>query len=142
MGKKIVWEDNTLKKYMPAIVSVVFALLVWLLPRKKKTITAYGVASGSEITPNRAAMLAEVLFDAMKSYGTDEKAIAGVYDELYRYDKAILQVHEAFGLQSYNSIGTAPALFGVKLNLRQWLKRELNDKQFANWEMLYNKAIK
>lgn len=120
---------------------VVLVGLIWKIKKavqKNKSITTYGIKGNGEITETRAKQLAETLFDAMKRYGTDEETIFAVYDELAQYDKAILQVHEAFGLNRY-AFGASDYL-GVKLNLRQWLKKELSAKEFANWELLYLEA--
>ena len=121
---------------------VVLISAIWKIRRalmQNKSVTAYGLNGEGEISAARAKILAEKLFDAMRMYGTDEKAIAAVYDELSQYRRAVLQVHEAFGLNRY-LLGAADYL-GVKLNLRQWLKKELSAKEYALWDLLYNEAV-
>ena len=124
------------------VVFVVLVSIIWKIRRtikQKESVTAYGIKGDGEITESRAKVLAEKLFDAMRKLGTDEETIFSVYDELAQYDKAILQVHEAFGLNSY-ALGQYDWV-GVKLNLRQWLKKELSAKEFAQWELLYDEAV-
>lgn len=140
MNAKRLLQDNTLKKILLAVVLVVCSLGLYLFTRKHKKITVYGLAGDGEITETRAQYLAEVLFDAMKSAGTDEKKISEVHDELAKHGRAILQVHEAFGLQRYAFIGSD--YLGTKLNLNQWLQKELSAKQYAQWQALYERATK
>lgn len=125
-----------------AAICIALLLLTWKIKQKvkqKQSVTAYGIKGDGEITEARAKMLAESLYLAMKLPATDEATIEKVYDELCNHEKAVLQVHEAFGLVSYALWGYG-GLLGVKLNLRQWLKRELSTKEFAKWELLYNNA--
>lgn len=106
--------------------------------KNKETKTAIGIKGDAEITQARASILAESLFDAMCNIGTNEKEIAVVYEELSKHSKAVLQVHEAFGLKRYSLNGSD--VLGVKCNLRQWLQKELSAREFAKWDYLYRKA--
>lgn len=127
-------------KQIIAVILLVASLLIYHITRKRaKKVTTYGIKGDGELSEARAQLLAEKLFDAMKTYGTDEKSVSEVLDELSKYKTAILQVHEAFGLNRY-ALGCSDVL-GVKLNLRQWLQKELSRKEFAEWEYLYNNAV-
>lgn len=137
--KKRLLQDNTLK-IISAVVLAALAVVLYLFTSKRKKVTTYGVKTSGEITEAQAQYMAEVLFDAMKSIGTDEKAIDEVFNEISSYKRAVLQVHEAFGLQRYCLVGSD--IIGVKLNLKQWLKQELSAKEFAKWEILYETAVK
>ncbi len=118
------------------IVSIVWRIRQAI--KNKETKTAIGIKGDAEITQSRANILAETLFDAMCKMGTNEKEIAIIHDELAKHSKAILQVHEAFGLKRYTLYGSD--VLGVKCNLRQWLQKELSAREFAKWDYLYNKA--
>lgn len=137
--KKRLLQDNTLK-IISAVVLAALAVVLYLFTSKRKKVTTYGVKTSGEITEAQAQYVAEILFDAMKSIGTDEKAIDEVFNEISSYKRAVLQVHEAFGLQRYCLVGSD--IIGVKLNLKQWLKQELSAKEFAKWEVLYETAVK
>lgn len=137
--KKRLLQDNTLK-IISAVVLAALAVVLYLFTSKRKKVTTYGVKTSGEITEAQAQYMAEVLFDAMKSIGTDEKAIDEVFNEISSYKRAVLQVHEAFGMQRYCLVGSD--IIGVKLNLKQWLKQELSAKEFAKWEVLYETAVK
>lgn len=137
--KKRLLQDNTLK-IISAVVLAALAVVLYLFTSKRKKVTTYGVKTSGEITEAQAQYMAEVLFDAMKSIGTDEKAIDEVFNEISSYKRAVLQVHEAFGLQRYCLVGSD--IIGIKLNLKQWLKQELSAKEFAKWEVLYETAVK
>lgn len=139
--KKILSAPSVQFGFGMAIFAVLIAA-IWKIRKavmQNKSVTAYGIKGDAEITQARAQILAEKLWDAMRKYGTDEDAIAAVYDELSQYRRAVLQVHEAFGLNRY-ALGAADYL-GVKLNLRQWLKKELSAKEYALWDLLYNEAV-
>ena len=114
--KKRLLQDNTLK-IISAVVLAALAVVLYLFTSKRKKVTTYGVKTSGEITEAQAQYMAEVLFDAMKSIGTDEKAIDEVFNEISSYKRAVLQVHEAFGLQRYCLVGSD--IIGVKLNLKQ-----------------------
>ena len=133
---------NTLKKIVVAVVCALAA--AWLYRLKLQLLTAagelYGVKGKGELTEAEAQFLAERLFDAMSNYGTDEKTINEVFAELCKHNRAILQVHEAFGLQRY-CLG-ASDIIGIKKNLNQWLKSELSAKEYAKWQTLYESALK
>ncbi len=122
-----------------------FAVLIGLIwkirnaVKRSKSVTAYGIKGDGEISAERAHLLAEKLFNAMARFGTDEDEIFAIYDELTKYKKAVLQVHEAFGLKGYAI--DSYASIGVKCNLRQWLKKELSAKEYALWDVLYNEAV-
>ena len=121
------------------IVGIAFvALRIRQAIKNKETRTAIGIKGDAEITQARASILAETLFDAMGNMGTNEREITLVHDELAKHSKAILQVHEAFGLKRYSLYGSD--VLGVKCNLRQWLQKELSAREFAKWDYLYNKA--
>lgn len=137
--KNRLYQDNTLKIISAVVFAAVALSLYWLTSRKKK-ITTYGVKGNGEITESQAQYLAERLFDAMKTYGTDEEVINEVFAELCQHKRAILQVHEAFGLQRYCLIGSD--IVGVKMNLNQWLKKELSAKEYAKWQVMYETATK
>lgn len=137
--KKRLYVDNTLKIIF-AVVLAALAVVLYLFTSKRKKVTTYGVKTSGEITEAQAQYIAEILFDAMKSIGTDEKAIDKVFNEISSYKRAVLQVHEAFGLQRYCLVGSD--IIGIKLNLKQWLKQELSAKEFAKWEVLYETAVK
>lgn len=137
--KKRLLQDNTLK-IISAVVLAALAVVLYLFTSKRKKVTTYGVKTSGEITEAQAQYMAEVLFDAMKSIGTDEKAIDEVFNEISSHKRAVLQVHEAFGLQRYCLVGSD--IIGIKLNLKQWLKQELSAKEFAKWEVLYETAVK
>ena len=137
--KKRLLQDNTLK-IISAVVLAALAVVLYLFTSKRKKVTTYGVKTSGEITEAQAQYMAEILFDAMKSIGTDEKAIDEVFNEISSHKRAVLQVHEAFGLQRYCLVGSD--IIGVKLNLKQWLKQELSAKEFAKWEVLYETAVK
>ena len=124
-----------------AAICVSLLVLVWKIKRtikQNKSVTAYGIKGDGEISESRAKLLSEKLFQAMAGWGTDEDAIAQISDELCAHEKAILQVHEAFGLVPYAIAGYD--WLGVKCNLRQWLKKELSAKEFAKWDLLYTNA--
>lgn len=124
-----------------AAICVSLVVLVWKIKRtikQNKSVTTYGIKGDGEISEARANLLAEKLCQAMAGWGTDEDAIALVYDELCAHEKAILQVHEAFGLVPYAIVGYD--WLGVKCNLRQWLKKELSAKEYAKWDLLYTSA--
>lgn len=131
---------NTLKKIAVAVVCALAAAWLYVLTHKGKKITTYGVKGKGELTEAEAQFLAERLFDAMSNYGTDEKTIDEVFAELCKHNRAILQVHEAFGLQRY-CLG-ASDIIGIKKNLHQWLKSELSAKEYAKWQTLYESALK
>lgn len=137
--KKRLLQDNTLK-IISAVVLAALAVVLYLFTSKRKKVTTYGVKTSGEITEAQAQYMAEVLFDAMKTIGTDEKAIDEVFNEISSHKRAVLQVHEAFGLQRYCLVGSD--IIGIKLNLKQWLKQELSAKEFAKWEVLYETAVK
>lgn len=127
-------------KQITAVILLLASLLIYYITRKRaKKVTTYGLNGDGELSEARAQLLAEKLFDAMKTLGTDEKSIAEVLDELRKYKTAILQVHEAFGFNRY-ALGCSDVL-GVKLNLRQWLEKELSRKEYAEWEYLYDIAV-
>ena len=125
-----------------AAICVSILLIGWKIKRtikQNQSVTAYGIKGDAEITESRAQLLAEKLFNSMARFGTDEDTIFEIYDELTKYKKAVLQVHEAFGLKGYAI--DSYASIGVKCNLRQWLKKELSAKEYALWDELYNIAI-
>lgn len=136
--KKIV-KDNTLKKIIPAVLLAVGCWVFYLLKNKKNAQSTYGIKGDAELTEARAQCLAEIMLEAMGKYGTNEKKVAEVYDELCKYDKAVLQVHEAFGTKKY--LFGYNDIIGPKLNMRQWLENELSRKLFAQWNELYKKAL-
>lgn len=138
--KKRLLQDNTLKNIIVTVVCAVIAVVLYMFTSKRKKVTTYGVKTSGEITEAQAQYMAEKLFDAMKTVGTDEKAIEEVFEQISGYKRAILQVHEAFGLQRYCLVGSD--IVGVKLNLNQWLKQELSTKEYAKWEILYESAVK
>ena len=140
MKKKRLLQDNTLKNIFVAVVLAAVAVLLYWFTNKRKKITTYGVKGNGEISEAQAQYLAERLFDGMKNIGTDEDVINEVFEELSKHKRAVLQVHEAFGLQRYCLVGSD--IIGIKLNLNQWLKKELSDKEYAKWQMLYESATK
>ncbi len=140
MKTKRLYKDNTLKSIFVALFCALVAVALYLFTSKRKKITTYGVKGNGEITEAQAQYLAERLFDSMKSAGTDEETIDEVFVELSAHKRAILQVHEAFGLQRYCLIGSD--IIGIKLNLNQWLQKELSAKEFAKWQLLYESAVK
>ena len=138
MKKKLI--KSSIVKIIVAVVCAVVAYMLFLLTRKNKATTNYGIVKGGELTQAQAQYFAEQLHDAMKLPGTDEKAIEEVFNEICGHKLAILQVHEAFGGKRYSVWGKS--LIGIKLNLNQWLKEELSSKEYAKWQILYESAVK
>ena len=142
MFRKFLLKNKT---FWIALFSCVAAVVLYIYSRyrnkllKEHNATTYGLKGDAEITAEQASYYAEKLFFAMSRFGTDEDTIKEVLIELRNHKKAILQVHEAFGLCRY-ALGASDVL-GVKLNLNQWLKRELSRKEFAEWDILYKDAL-
>ncbi|MFL0146518.1 hypothetical protein [Tenacibaculum maritimum] len=83
----------------------------------------------SNISDNEAALLADTLYVAMGSLGTDFDAIYRVFESINKED--YYKIHNKFGDRGYiDFIGVGiDILFPKLLNLKQWLDSELSNKQ-------------
>jgi hypothetical protein len=70
----------------------------------------------------------EALYNAMNKVGTDEERIFAIFDNL---DTETYQdVKKEFGKRGYNNLGGIASDSGLKLDLTDWLERELSKKDF------------
>jgi hypothetical protein len=73
--------------------------------------------------------VAELLFNAMADFGTDEVAIIKAVDTLN--DREFEFVYNYFGKRRYFA-GTRSAMLGEELTLAEWLKAELSAKSYQS----------
>lgn len=81
--------------------------------------------------------LAEVLYNAMKGWGTNEDAIASVRDMIGTNYALYGQISAAFGKREYAIWGAAPIELGSNHTLEFWLRHELTDKELAPWLLIF-----
>ncbi|BDD02465.1 hypothetical protein [Persicobacter psychrovividus] len=94
--------------------------------------------SNLTIDENQARMMANSLYQAMASFGTDEATIMNIFRQLQSKDDALLVIKH-FGQKRYLA-GTRSAFLGQQMNLMLWLKAELSgnylesiSKKFQAW---------
>jgi hypothetical protein len=79
------------------------------------------------ISNTKAGSLAEKLYDAMESCGTDEDAIISVFDQLQNSADVNL-VYQKFGLRNYGCVtgccGNTYSWYGTDRDLAGWLREE------------------
>lgn len=141
---------------MPAILSVIMpflqkywmyiagALGLLIIFRKlgfggeKNLVNEYKV-SGATISTQLALAYAERLYNAMAPVGTDEDEMNKVYNDLKQNPANVALVYNAFGLREYGLFGSpwwwTPS---EKVDLREWIKRELSGKDHDKWMSLFN----
>jgi hypothetical protein len=89
---------------------------------------------------SQANHYADMLYQAMKDFGTDEDEIKLIQLELSR-PSDLRTVYNAFDVKPYGSFG-APVLGfgGSDMDLRGWLKAELSGSDYAVWEQMFKTA--
>jgi hypothetical protein len=91
-------------------------------------------SSGGQISTFDPKNVAENLYEAMKSLGTDESAI---FNSLANVNQTqFAQVIKEFGNRVYNTY-TGGTAFGSPYPLKVWLKEELSDDEYKTLRLKY-----
>ena len=92
------------------------------------------------ISDDKAKGLADRMYNAFNYFfGTDDKDLDYVYEEIVKIPGSIVDVFSAFGTRKYAISGTglfASLGIGSDLNLRGWLREELSESEFKKWDSL------
>ncbi len=81
------------------------------------------------ISVSDATLFANTLYGAMMNFGTDEKAIYSIFNNISTKDDMLLVI-KTFGMKQY-LIGTRAAFLGQSMNLIGWLRAELSSKEIS-----------
>lgn len=133
-----------LQKYWFYIVAFFAIVFIWrkLFVGSSKVVHEYKDGGGATITKQEASALAESLWVAMESFGTTESLIEEVYNQICYNSDNLKLVYNAFGVRPYSQFGSAwwSWIPTTDLDLKQWLRTELNPDTFAKWLSLFNLA--
>lgn len=112
----------------------------WLGFSNKNKINDYN-ETGSSISSNLALAYAERLFNAMEAFGTDDDVMIEIYNRLSSNPLSVRSVYNAFGVREYGLFGS-PMWFmpSSKIDLREWVNRELSGQNLQKWNSLFNAA--
>ncbi|CAA0190314.1 conserved hypothetical protein [Tenacibaculum maritimum] len=114
---------------------LIIPILMYLLFKWVKGSFSKGVVyseldtDGATITDLQAKSIAEGLYEAMYTYGTDEDRIYELLRGISPPDFS--KIYNAFGIRPYNEFfgSWEISLFGLDFDLLQWLSSELNDSE-------------
>lgn len=146
--------QKLLSKYWYYVVGglIVLVILVRVLKNLFKSPEVLNIQTSDISTPTApisddvAYNLAVQLMIAIDRTGTDEKAIEEVYNKIGGNLTRLKKVYNSFGMPYYSTalgivqqkVFAALFAFGTaKRNLREILKNELSEKDFAKWNKLF-----
>lgn len=125
---------------------ILFAFAALLVYRKLRTamnvnyVTTIYDDTGSILTKAQAKALAERLYLAMESFGTDEETIHIVRSKLTRAQD-LRSVYNEFGVRDYGYYGSPWwGSASTPTDLVGWLGNELSGKDFAVWRQMFESA--
>lgn len=94
--------------------------------------------SNATITTQQAQLLANQLYSAMESTGTDEDTIIRILSNKNKDD--ITMIVKAFGIRPYGTYGAPLATWmpSTNLDLMGWLRKELSGKTLQKLEAMFD----
>lgn len=150
-------KDNRIY-IIPALAYFIYVKFIKAQPVQSTTLVTYDenvpngvilgggstatVTSGATNTQSGLAIvLANKLYNAMESTGTDETAITEVLDKVKGKVSLLRAVYNAYGTKPYSLYGSPTAFFkGTEYDLKNWLKSELSTKTYNYWLTEFNTA--
>lgn len=94
-------------------------------------------AKNLSISLDTAALMAQTLYQAMASFGTDEDAIYAVFSKVKSKDDLLLLIKQ-FGLRK-NLWGSRAGIIGQNVNLITWLNTDLSKRELKKIRPLFDR---